>query len=75
MDIFDKFLKVYIPAGTVVVSMFSFFTAWVVVLDSRLHNLENQMFRLSSVVVSAQTSGSYCNIDLEKFLENYNEQP
>jgi hypothetical protein len=74
--VFDqkKLLEVYLPIATALVSTFSFFTAWVLALDSRLGNLENQMFRVYSVVVSAQTSGSYCNIDLQKFLELQDER-
>lgn len=66
-----KVLIGYIPVLTGLVSVFSFFGAWVVALDSRMDTIENRLFRLNSVVVSAQQNreGSYCNIDLNKFLE------
>ncbi len=75
LDQRKKLLEVYLPVGTALVSTFSFFCAWIVALDSRLDSLENQLFRVYSVVVSAQSTGSYCNIDIEKFLETIENEP
>lgn len=64
----SKITLSYLPVLTALVSIFSLFATWVIALDNRLDHLENRLFKVYSVVVSAQTTGSYCNVDIEKFL-------
>lgn len=59
-------IEIYIALVTASVSILGVVGAWVVALDNRLDLLDSQIYRLTSVVLSADFQ---CDLDYRRYLE------